>query len=250
MKKVIDFINKKYDTNFFKNSYVKNKNTLMEPVFKENRISIKDNDELQFFRNEIIYLGLKHKREIENAYFEGKTMMQDYYDTLDYEEKVRLINYETNSVITKMPFEIYNDKKIYIPFLDEKMNHVYREEMALFDLKLYHRYQFDCNEIFKNDLYGWFFYDGIYTNANVIYQENEHVALYSNAVMRLYFFENDKLVDHLSLIDSKSLDVLKKICDLYFQKDLISLISYLKDSGLIKEKDIKKTEKILSKELK
>ena len=248
MDKLFSFLNKKYDEHIEKNKYIKDKNRQMEITFKKCHLEFKNKGELDFYRNEIIYQGLLNKERIENAYFESKLMMQDYYATLDFNEKVRLINFEVNDVTNQMDYELFNEKKIFIPFFDEKLNHVYREEMALFDLKLYNRYHFEFKEIFKSDLYGTLFYDGKYTCAKKIYEdENGNYVLFAECLKRLLFFRNGQYENHITLINNIDDIHLKTLCINYYMNDKSLFALCLKENNLIREKDYKKIDKIIKK---
>lgn len=250
MDKIIDFLNKKYDKKFFKSSFVENKNKLMGPLFKEDQLELKQDNELSFFYNEIVYQGILNKRKIEKAYFEARNIMNDYYETLDYKEKVRLVSYEIHKAAENIDHVEINGEKIFIPFFDERMNEIYYDEMNLFDIKRYNRYLTDYKDIIKKDLYGRAFYIEPFCSAKVVFENDNEFTLHSKFNNALYFIKDGLLVDHLSLIRTLTNEEMNVVSTNYFFNDPEAFVYILKKYELIMPKHINKIDKILKKELK
>jgi len=248
MEKIYKLLHKHYDIDLLKSSKVKAKREIMEKTFKLYHIPYQEENELDYFNNEIIYQGIRNKQKIETAHFEGRVIMNDFYDTLDYEEKRRLMNYETSKAKASLPFIISEKKPIYIPFFDQRMNQIYDNEMVLFDIKKYSYYKENFKQImidFKS--YGNQFYQLNFCSAKLIYTQDDKLALFNEINNCIYFVDNSKLVNHLTLIKPLESFVLKEICYTFFNETIQMMVELLIRFELIKEKDIKKVNKLLKK---
>ncbi|MDF9825337.1 hypothetical protein M2475_001768 [Breznakia sp. PF5-3] len=249
MDKVYKLLHKKYDKKFNKTSSVKEKKIEMENLFKSYNIEYKQENELSFFHNEICYQGILNKQEIERAYFEGKVLMNDFYDTLDYEEKKRLMNYEIQKVKPTLPYRMVEGKPIFIPFFDFRLNQIYENEMVLFDIKKYNYYvrRFENIMIDFHSLYDNQFYGNDFCSAELVYENQNQLSLYCDLTTCLYFVEDLKLVNHLTLRKKMDEEILKNISYSYFNVSFIEFIDLLEGLELIEAKEMKKIRKMIKK---
>lgn len=245
MEKIFKVLHKKYDQKFDKIETIKTKRAAMEALFKQCKLAYKQCDDLAFFHNEIIYQGILNKQAIENAYFEGRVLMDDFYDTLDYAEKQRMMNYEIEKVKPSLPFVVYKGEAMYIPFLDLRMNAIYRKEMVLFDIKKYNYYvrRFEQIMIDAHEAYGNIVYNAAFCSAYMVYEYEQQIGLYCEANQCLYFIEHHTLVNHLTCIHEVSIEIMKNICYSFFHSSFDEFIALLEGLSLIKEKELKKIHK-------
>ena len=248
MEKIYKLLHKRYDRNFSKSTRVKHKREEMEKLFKAYKIDYNENDELDFFNNEILYQGIVNKQKLETAHFEGRILMHDFYETLDYNEKRRLMNYEIEKAKTGSPFAISEGQTIYIPFFNRKMNQIYDNEMVLFDIKKYSYYKNNFKQIMIRFLeYGNIFYNEAFCSVVLIYEDKNTIALFDRTMNCLYFIIDSKLVNHLTLIKKKDSSILKALSFIYFNESIEVFIEHLIVLELIREKDAKKIRKLLRK---
>lgn len=248
MEKIYKLLHKRYDGNFSKSTRVKNKREDMEKMFKIYRIDYSEDNELDFFNNEIIYQGIVNKRRLEDAHFEGGILMHDFYETLDYNEKRRLMNYEIEKAKPEVPSIVSEEQMIYIPFLDRRMNQIYDNEMVLFDIKKYNYYKDNFKQIMIDfHEYGNVFYNESFCSASLIYEHENTMTLYDRAMNCLYFVVDLKLVNHLTLINKVDVSVLKNLSFAFYNGPTEEFVELLIGLQLIREKDVKKVRKLLKK---
>lgn len=242
MKKITKLLHKKLDQNIEKNKAYKKRVQQMDALFKEESITFDEKDILVYFKKEITYRGILNKRAIENAYLEGYTKMHDYFDTLDYVEKQRLMHMEIQFVCANLTHFVYEGQAIYIPFFDVKLNSIYEKETVLFSLKQYRSLFSKYQEQMNTFNYGMHVYQSTFSSVYFVYGYANQYAIYSQELSRLYIIEEEKGVDFIS-VAQMSEEYMVSICEAYFNQDRETFINELLASGNIDEKLAEKLHK-------
>lgn len=246
MNKVFKVLHKKLDQNLTKNKEITARKVAMEAAFKEDKLTYQNKDEFDYYRNEIIYQGMHNKKVIEDAYFQGMVKMQDYFEHLDFKEKKRMMNYEIDECLKDLIHFNYEDTQIYIPFFDEKMNRIYKNEMVLFDLKQYHRIVKDYLDLFNPDYYGLNVYHSAFSCLDVIGQYEDKVTMFDAYTKRLFLLKGRQLQEYITLSNVND-ECLRDLSLALFYDDMNGLISVLETSENINEKLAKKLRKYIKK---
>lgn len=248
MDKLFEVLHKAYDKNFYKQKEVKAKKEEMEQLFKKWKIPYTFHDAYDYFHNEIIAKGIENKQAFENCHSETRVKMVDFYSTLNYDEKRRLMNREVELIEPKLPKRVVDGISIYVPFFDKRMNEIYHNEMVLYDIKKYGYYK----ERFENamhdiSMYGNVFYDEDFCSAKKVYEEANTFALYDAKLRCLYFIKDQKLVQHISFPVDVDIATLMKLSHVYFHNSTEVFVNALMDEQLILPKEKKKLIGMLRK---
>lgn len=243
MDKILKKLHKKLDTNVEKDFALKKHIQEMDALFKKEGLTFDEKDKLVYFKKEIAYQGIQNKKAIEQAYLEGYTKMHDYFDSLEYSEKQRLMNVENEAIYTSLPKFEWDAQSIYIPFFDVKLNAIYEKETVLFSLKQYRSLFQNYKESVQENLYGLEVYKSSFSSFDFVYGYPTKYALYSQNLGRLYFVCDDVCVDFVSV---KHMDdtIMVALSEAYFNQDKETFIASLETSENVDEKLAKKLRKI------
>lgn len=246
MKKVIKLLSKYYETNISKE--MKKKQDMIKKLCKEYDLTFESKNDYSCFKNEVLYESLCNKMKFEETFQNAYGQMADFFDSLDYQTKKRLMNTEVDKVKKEMKKFQFMNKEIYIPVFDDKMNTIYSDEMALFTLKQYHSLIKNFKEHVKQNLYGEYPYQSGFSSAvYVCSYETGFVLKYEN---NLYFIENDILVQKLSFSDKiKECDngTISILVQLYRCGKTEEFIKFLMNYEFVEGKIYSKLEKYLNK---
>lgn len=249
MEKILKILNKRYDKKFYSYPEHKQKEKMMKTCFEEYKLDFISETPLDYFLNEIIYQGIQNKEAIEKAYFLGKQAMEDYYDTLDYLEKQRLMNFEIKMALEQLTPVMDAQQAIYIPFFTASMNAIYTNDMARFDIPSYRNYVRNFIKIYNDPiaLYGYHFFIPEYTSGILVYEGEDTIALFNKVNKTLYFIQNDAYENHLIMIQDVDIDTLKAIAKAYFEGNPTTFVETLRGLEFIHAKDIKKIDTLVRK---
>ncbi|NCC54637.1 MAG: hypothetical protein EOM11_04020 [Erysipelotrichia bacterium] len=121
------------------------------------------------------------------------------------------------------------------------MNRIYRNEIVLFELKQYYRIMKDYTDLFVKDYYGICAYRSSFSSLQVVYEQDLQTAMYDKQSKRLFFLEDLKLQEYVTLSNAES--DFEKIAQAYFTNDQKEYIELLLDTQNINEKIAKKAMK-------
>lgn len=241
MEKILKVLHKKLDTK--ENvEFFKQKNKEMESLFNFDKIPFVNKKEFDFYKNEIIYYGILNKQAIEKAYKKARIDMEDYYDTLNYEQKYKLMDYEIKKCLEDLNCFKYEEDDIYIPFFDVDLNRTYKNEMTLFDIKKYADLMLFYKEKMQMNRYGYAVYNSAFSSLQYILESNTLCAVYCEKRGRLYFLNAFEMEDYIS-IKNASKSVLETIAVCYFKKDVDGVLHCLYEHKALDEKTYNKIMK-------
>lgn len=243
MDKIFKILHKKLDQNLKKDKQINDRKKLFEDTLKEDKLEYVDNSAFSYYENEIIYRSIMNKRAIEDAYFQGLAKMNDFYSTLDFKEKQRMMNYEIHEQLQSLPHFVVDDTNIYIPFFDEKMNRIYQNEIVLFDLKQYREIVRNYQHLMVKHHYGIHVYDASFSSLVWVAQFKSQVALFDPHTKRLFFMDDFVMSEFVTLPVASEMSLLQELSTAYFYKEKETFITLLHDSHNIDDKLMKKLNK-------
>ena len=207
----------------------------------------KDED---YFYFEVLIETLKNKEVIEGSFVKSFDDMYDYWQTLTYEEKKRMINTDLEKNIQNLKYVLMDNQKYYVPVMNDKINAIYEKEMVLFELKQYNKLRFDCKDMIDQYKITLPMVQYHFTSLEYIQGNEEDYWCYCKVNHLIYHFVNSIIEEVFPIIGfNGNIEELIEFVSLY-QKDEITCTQFLIEKKWISEKMIKKMEKILRKVLK
>lgn len=210
-------------------------------------ISLPIKTDIEYFYFEALVQTLKNKEVFEGSFVKSFDDMFDYWQTLTYEEKKRMINADLEKNIKDLKCIRLNDRKYYLPVMNDKINAIYENEMVLFELKQYNKLRFDCKDMIDKYEITLPMIQSSFTSLEYIQGEELDYYCYCKVNHLIYHFVNSKIVEVFPILGfNGNIEELKEFLVLY-QTDEIACIQLLMDKKWISEKMIKKMIKILER---
>ncbi|MGN1344303.1 MAG: hypothetical protein ACI4U3_06965 [Traorella sp.] len=203
--------------------------------------------EIDYFYCEALIQTLKNKELIENTFVISYDNMVDYWQTLTYEERKRLINIDIQQAIQNIPHVIRNNQNYYLPIMNDRMNKLYENEMVLFELKQYNRLRFDCKDMIEQEQLSLDLVQYHFTSLEYVLGDENNFYAYCSINETLYHFVDHQIMDSFTLIHISNLYDLDSFIDFYENKDEINCINYVIEKKMISDKMIKKVTKKLER---
>lgn len=201
----------------------------------------KDED---FFYLECLITTLKNKETFEGAFVKTFDDMIDYWQTLNYEERKRLVNVDIDKTIEQLPYVIKNNEKHYLPCFNQKMNAIYRTEMVLFELKQYNRLRFECKDLIERIPIDLDIIQSNITSLRYISGESNDYYAYCAINRTIYHFVKNEISDCFPVCQfNGEVSGLKELIPFFCDED--ACIRFLIEKNWISEKMIKKMSKKL-----
>ena len=232
-----------------KNKQIK-QNILNHQIYL-NRYKIEQSqkNELDYFYTEALVQTLKNKEIFEGSFVKSFDDMYDYWNTLNYEERKKLINVDINKSIQNLPYVLKDNEKYYLPLFNDKINKIYETEMVLFELKQYNKLRFDCKEMIDKfnlplDCIKYNFTSLKYIDGN----ENNYYA-YCEINKTLYHIVNNN-IEQFTFINCKDINDLYLFIKIYEANDEQQAMNYILNKELASSKVLKKITKKLEKRFK
>ncbi len=174
--------------------------------------------------------------------------MIDYWQTLNYEERKRLVNIDINQAIQHLPYVTKDGKKIYLPCFNEKINTIYREEMVLFELKQYNRLRFECSHVIDKTKIDLNMVKAHFTSLEYICGKEMNYWAYCPINYLLVKFVNNSIEDYLPILrfngDHQQLCELIKLYDENNEEMVLKfLVEYHLTSDKMEHKIVKEIER-------
>ena len=214
-------------------------------------IEIKVKNDLNYFYLEAMHQSLLNKQAFELVFIKTHYEMNDYWDTLNYQEKKLLMNVEINKLLPTLKFVGNVDKPRYIPFFDEHFNQIYLNEMTLFELKQYGLLmrQFKEHCILKDINYECIYYG--FTSLKFIKGNEEAYWAYCKDNHRFYFMNQSTLKYSIGLkwFDEEDREGTHEFIDLMMSEDEIAIMQFLCNKSWISDSLKHKFDKIIKKTL-
>ena len=205
----------------------------------------KDED---FFYFECLVQTLKNKEQFEGCFVKSYDDMIDYWQTLTYEERKRLINIDIEKVKEEMPFTVRNNQRLYLPCMNERINAIYENEMVLFELKQYNRLRFDCKDMIDQYSLTCEMVSFHFTSLQLVQLDVNGYWAYCPLSSTLYHFIDDRIAESFPFVRfQREMNELEEWLLLYQQEDEEACLKMLIEKGWISEKMTKKMTKVLER---
>lgn len=247
MKQLVKLCEKDSSENLFKIETCKRQITSMQELFKTNKLNLTIKNDLEFFYAQFIYRCILSKQAFETVFFKSCYEMNDFWSTLNYLEKKRLINIEIDQLKETLPYVVRNDKKVYIPMFDERMNDIYRDEMVLFELKQYAQLRFEYeNLIIQKTLSNDVIEQG-FTDLMLIGEGENTLFCFCRLNHRLYVLEAGLIKFSLPLSQCENPMELMELLPILMQEDEVQALEVILNHKWLQKKALCKGEKLLAK---
>lgn len=237
MKTVYDILNKKYDKKICKHAKLKKQWKAMCEHLASCGITIKEDDDIWFFRCEIMENSLKVKERFEETFFDVYVHMHDYWYDLTYQERKKQMNLDIDKLKENLECFVEEGQEIYMPCFAPDFNHLYTDEIVLLDLKQYHKFIRTFAKQIQHDLYGARPFSAHFSSAHVIAQNEACFVLYHEVSKRLYLYVNDTFSKALSLdpkrVKEEDMDLLYTLAEQMLMEDEDALVDTLLEHQLI-----------------
>lgn len=246
MDKLINKIKKHDSIQLLKTSYVKRVIQESSIILKRYQIKETIKSDIDFFYLECLILTLQNKELFEGAFVKTFDDMIDYWQTLNYEERKKLVNIDINQAISELKYVDVDGVKMYLPCFNEKVNSIYRTEMVLFELKQYNRLRFDCKDLIERNCINIDTIRSNVTSLEYIDGSSEDFWAYCAINHQIYHFIHNEITNVFPIIEfNGEVSELKEIISLFDDNE--KLIDYLLEKNWISEKIMKKINKKLKR---
>lgn len=247
MKQLIKLCEKDSNESLLKMEACKRQLTLMQNQFKADKLNILIKTDLEFFYAQFIYRCILSKQAFETVFFKSCYEMNDFWSTLNYLEKKRLINIEIDQLMETLPYVVRSNKKVFIPMFDERMNDIYRDEMVLFELKQYAQLRFEYENLITQKTLSSDVIEKGFTDLMLIGEGENILFCYCKLNHRLYVLENNGLKFSLPLSQCEEPSELVELLPILMQEDEVKALEMILAHRWLQEKSIRKGEKLLAK---
>lgn len=250
MKEIKAIVEKDLKETIFKHKQLKQYINDMKECLSKYQIPFLDKTDFDYFKDECIYVSIQNKEAIESAYEIAYASMYDYWNSLLYQERKRLINVDINQALEKLPSFLYQEQNIYIPMFDQRFNTLYELEMASFDLKQYMKLMKEFKMYIYPMLYGEDYIKSSFCSARFILSENQHYSMYHDISKRLYMIEEDNIAFCISFSKEMKEEELLFISAIYYQKEIHAFVEALIQLDCLHKKTKKRLMKYLKNKMK
>lgn len=161
-------------------------------------LSIKEDED--FFYFECLIQTLKNKEMFEGSFVRSYDDMSDYWQTLNYEERKRMINTDIDQIKKDLPFVLRHDQRLYLPCMNEKINAIYENEMVLFELKQYNRLRFDCKDMIDASSLTLEMVRDHFTSLEYVQGDEKDYWAYCPLNHMIYHFMTDRIQETFPLV--------------------------------------------------
>lgn len=200
MEKVLNILQKYHKQTLLKHkSYKRGHNRRMKAL-KKFKLDIEVKNEIDCFHVEMLVRCLRSKRALEKVFFHVYTEMQDYWEHMNFAQRIQQIELEIKPTRELLPVFEWEGKRMYLPCFDTRFNRIYRDELVMLDSGPYRRCLRDFQPLLHYDLYGYHRYAHGFTSLQEVYHRDDFdYVLYQPAISKFYLFKGDKLVSSVAL---------------------------------------------------
>lgn len=251
MTQIEKILQKKYKDKILKLSIYKKKLLKQQELLKEYRIPCNPKDDFSYFQSEVLYESIYNKKRLEDSFMESFVEMQDFWFDLDYKERNHLVHVDINRRCLDLKHFQYQDQLIYIPIFDEKMNHIYANEIVSLELKQYRLLTKDFSNQIRNGIYGSLPYQNHFSSADFVAEDEHGYCLYFSKLNRFYYIVNE-VCERILPLDPERKELLKDeekrlLAMAFMQSDEKTLGNLILQYQCVNERTHKKIEKYLNK---
>ena len=203
--------------------------------------------ELDYFYTEALVQTLKNKEIFEGSFVKSYDDMYDYWQTLNYEERKKLINVDINNSIIDLPYVLKDNEKYYLPIFNDKINKIYETEMVLFELKQYNKLRFDCKEMIDKTYLPLECIKYNFTSLKYIDGNDNNYYAYCEINKTLYHVVNNKYIEQYTLVNCNNINDLYLFTQILESKDEEQCLNFILNKELASSKVLKKICKKLER---
>lgn len=229
----------------FKNRIVKDKIKTGKNILKNYKIELPLKTEIEYFYFEMFLTALQSKEKIECAFIAAYDDMRDYWNTLTFQQKQHLMRIELQPVMKQLPYIPLNNKKIYLPFFDERLNIVYTDEIVLLELKQYNALRFTFDKyLVKQSLTSEMAESG-FTSLNLVKRNEKDYYAYADFNTTLYHFDDKHLIHSYQFDKNVDRHLLQQLCEYIDTQDEKSALVIMMEHELVNQHKRTKIKKYL-----
>lgn len=193
---------------------------------------------LDFYQVNLIKQGLLNKLALEKDYESIRINNDSIWDNILYQEKKLIAHLDGKEIREKIPSFEFNGLKIFIPFFDERLNHYYTNDMAIFETKQY----FDIYRNFIKynvdvGMYGHLPYESFSASCYCIAFSNSNYVLYDVR------YETMTVVFSNQNFSFTMQDNSKHLAQLILEEDVSLVLDFVLKHQLLNKKCEKKLRK-------
>ncbi len=247
MKQLIKLCEKDSTKKLLKLEETKKQINEMNTLFAQCSLNLPMKTEADFFFAQLVNRSLLSKQAFETVFYKAYYDMADYWQTLNYTEKKRLVNIEIEQLKANLPYVTRGGQRAYIPIFDERMNHIYSEEMVLFELKQYERLRFDFKTLIQETCLHSDEVAAGFTSLTLISEQENGFVCWCEQNQTCYVYQNNQEKFSLPLPLCQNTDALKAFSVLLFNEDEDGALRMIIEQGWLSEKYCRKGEKLLVK---
>lgn len=247
MKQLIKLCEKDSREQLLKLDSCKQQCSMMQAQFKADQLVIPMKNDLDFFNAQFIYRCILSKQAFETVFFKACVEMHDYWSTLNYLEKKRLVNIEIDALKETLPYVVRNNKKAYLPMFDERMNEIYNEEIVLFELKQYAQLRFDYASFITQKTVSSDVIEAGFTSLEVVGEAENQLFCFCLSNHRLYVLQDGEAKFSLPLSQCNNAHDLVELLPFLMQEDEVQALKLIVERQWLQEKANRKAMKLLSK---
>lgn len=250
-----EILNKQIKRSFTKSDYeMKIADSHIKEWEKQGQ-QVKLKTEMDYILMSTIFQSIDNKHKIEEAYILVRDNLAEFWGTLDYSERKRIVNFDMAKTYKSLPsfYSFKDGKTIYISFFDDRMNDIYSEESVMFELKQYHNLFKNYNSfIIPFSIFDYDCFNGEFVPTLCVVKDEESVVLYNRTLAKFYVLEND-LVTVYPLFDRKidrktmTKELLIPLAELLVSKKDTEYFNMAKAFGLYSEDFYKKVNRMTIK---
>lgn len=252
MKKLSNLLNKAIKRTFNSSSVERTLASQYEKEWIKQGKKLTLKTELDYIRASVIYRSLDNKQKLEASYILVRDGLNDFWNTLDYTERKRIVNIDMQKTMESLP-SFFSKKwgvDVFISFFDERLNELYSSEMVMFELRQYNQLTHQYKEfIVDNGDFDFDVYNGEFVPTLYLNKEGNKVVLYNKTLQKLFVVEGEEVYS-FPLLDSSANnkavtnEILLPLADLLIKNDMQEFMKLAKSFGLYSESF---TEGILKK---
>lgn len=196
MSKFTKLLNKYIKRTFTSSSYEKKVATQYSKEWEKQGGKIVLKTEMDYIEMSTVFQSIANKIQIENNYLLVKDNLVEFWSTLDYSERKRIINIDMKETYDKLPkfMSFREGKDLFITFFDARMNEIYSEETVMFELKQYHQLFLNYKDFIQPfSTHNYDVYNGVFVPTICLYKDEASVCLYNYTLGKFYLIENGAL---------------------------------------------------------